>query len=832
MDSNGVLYQTTPPGVPVYDAPFALPVDPEKLKKALEGVKKFMADTEDPKNKEKFVDKLGVPLELFDVLSGIGKVAGVIAPYIAAIAIAYDCLRIMGFIKKDSGPSALETLVENRFNQQEQLIILLQTLEQQKDVRDGKIAVGEFLNDVNTYVTQLKSANPNLTQLEFDRNSMLGNEKTKRGQIEKLLDSTTWLAIFNHFEHTKVWPYMQNVLHVMPANVANPVPAPMPPVPSARFDHRLMVPLASFAALAYLTCIRGISPEYRTTGDFQGTLRSFALKLDSLAENMLRDSLARTIYKSSDFAMVAFRPWEVVGGDFPFFPDEEITISRTCNRFPVGAMDLRYHNDAFFGPFLDELSKSELFGNLHATKYGSMEFRWIPPAKLKKVDRGTQEDPIVYMITNPDECAAAANELSQQDYADLLLSGGYSNLLHLGALYRNESTEPAKSQTVAGEAYLSRSTRPSVEITIQSEPILGTGIIQSLAKRQPQECSAFVDIWTQSVKRARPLEYTIKLRTLNCLTPTSGGTLRWKEVTYESFQWTQYDRDLSDSRFLKMDVINTIGSQADEHLLMAGSSPREPRHTEGVAEMKAHTFDWWIPIKPPFSLGIDPQKTFAQLRSAGWSGPVKSETIQEGNGKSTLGVNGNKLPLAYDISVNSGPIFDPHPSPTFFNGVQNWEGEHREGAETMVKIEYRLDWDADRLFISLKNRPADRNYVVFVVIEEKMPFSGQILHTAIPVPVNGQLTYVPQKFFDEESAARERLKKAMDDFNDKYSKSVVVGPDDPVLGWVRPGDTISIEGLERIVHLARQHQPDLFKQVMTAHGIKENTRKKSGYQIA
>ena len=251
--------------------------------------------------------------------------------------------------------------------------------------------------------------------------------------------------------------------------------------------------------------------------------------------------------------------------------------------------------------------------------------------------------------------------------------------------------------------------------------------------------------------------------------------------------------------------------QVDEHLLISGSSPREIKTMEGFIEMKAHTFDWWIPIKPPFSLTVDPEKTFAKLRSKGWTGPLKTTVTLDGSIK--------KVPMAYNMELNSDTIQDNIFLPVF-NGEQNWEGEHRDVSEATVKIEYKFEWNSDQLNISLTNRSTDRNYIVYIVLEEKMIYSGQILHSAFPVAVNGQLTYVPQKFFDDERKAWEKLAKAINDFNDHYSKSATVGPQDPVIGWARPNDLYTTEGLEQIASLAEQHQPELFHQIMEAHGFK------------
>jgi hypothetical protein len=814
MDSNGVLHRAQPPEVPIYNAPFVLPVEPEKIQKALEGANKFLADADDPKNSGKFT-KLGVPIELFDLLSGIGKVAGIIAPYIAAIAIAYDCLRIFGVIKGSSGPTPLEQMITLRFDQIQKTIVSLATLIQQQNLEQGKNDIQNFMAFVKTHNEQLQNANPNLKQLEDDLTRLLNEHTTNLQGVTKLLSPATYLALFDPNEHKKVWPFMQHLLNLHPAGSASPALAKMPGPGDIRFDHRMMVPLASFAAEVYLACIRGISPEYRTTGDFRDHLRGMALKLDALAKNMLDFGLSRTIYKSTDFSMVQLKPWEVTGNVFT--ADEDRKVAPTCNRFPVGALDLRYHNDAFFGVFLNELWNNEWLGKPYPTKYGSMEFRWMPPAKLKRVDMGTITDPIVFVITNPEECAAAANEVSKQDYADLLLSSGYSNMLHLGALFRNESTEPSKSQTVHGDVYLSRSSKPAVSVVVKSDPIVMTGVIESNASRVPQDCKALAKIWTQTIKRSRPIEYTVNLRTLSHIRPTYLGPVRnrWRETVYSDFQATQHEMDPQHKGFLKLDIFNNKGIELDDHLLIAGSSPRERRTVEGEVEMKAHTFDWWIPIKAPFSLEVDVNKTYTELRRSGWTGPLETTVTLDGKIAT--------VPLAYKISPGTSTTLETDFTP-FLNGEQNWDGEHREVLESTVKIEYKLSWEEDRMTISLKSRSSDRNYIVFIVLEEKMLYSGQILHTAFPVAVNGQLTYVPQKFFDEERKAWEKLAKAVNEFNDKYSLSTEINPQDPIIGWARPNDFNSREGLEQIIALAEQHQPELLKRVMTANGFRKEAK--------
>jgi hypothetical protein len=67
-----------------------------------------------------------------------------------------------------------------------------------------------------------------------------------------------------------------------------------------------------------------------------------------------------------------------------------------------------------------------------------------------------------------------------------------------------------------------------------------------------------------------------------------------------------------------------------------------------------------------------------------------------------------------------------------------------------------------------------------------------VLHTVQRVPVTGQLTYVPQSFFDEETAAHAKTARFFRDFALHYSKSIrdiprPPGPGDPDPAWHAEG---------------------------------------------
>ncbi len=807
LESDGSLTQGTPATDAVYQAPFKLPIDPKKAKDAMEGVQKALKDVnKDPAVLEKFAE-FGFDYRLLDLLSGVGKIAGIVAPYLAVIAIAYDLLRIFGVFK--SGPSAFEELMKQRFDELEKNVESIKVMIQLKDLRTGRLGVENFLTDVSSYVKTSMNAELSVAQLEADRLRLLGIHDSKSEQVALLLDQATWISNFDREQYTRVWPLMQGILHTLPGAVgAPPQRADLPPDGSLTFDHRLMVPLACYAATVYLTCIRAIIPEHRSTGEFRDKLRLFAVKLDDLAQHMRTFGLARTIYKKEHFGFPTLLRQDEVELTQLFPP--KFKVSSQCNRFAVGAMDLRYGDDRFFGPFLDELWRAEFYGQSHPPKHGGMNFRWVPPAQIVPGPfAGTFE------ITNAQECADAANAQSEKDYADLLSVSGYTELVRLAALMRSESTEPLYSQTVSTtKPQLFRDPQAQTSVVIESAPIFGTGVITSPAIREPQDCVATLGVGTQPIKRARPANYRVILRTLR-----NRSLSRYSSPEYADFNRPFYIRDPSDARCMVLDVFES-DAELDHQVLMTGPSPRDmPRHAEGVIQLKAHTYDWWIPVKPPFQIGVDFSSTMAERRAVGWAQSTKATSAPPAvfsgaqPGPRPLPILSDQLISASDRVSGYDDII---PSLFWQSGEQTWEGQTRDPKEKTVEIEYTLKWVGDRLSLRLKNNPADRNYVVFLVLEETLS-TGHVLHTATPIPVNGQLTYVPQKYFDEESAAWARAAKAIADFNRRFSEShdlIDPNPPDPVLGWLRPGDLTTAASVQRFVELAEQHQPELLRAVL------------------
>ncbi len=293
LNSDGSIHLGPAPETVVYEAPHKLPLDAKATGAVLKDVKKALNEfVKDPDVIAKF-EQYGLDMKALNLLAGIAKIAGTIAPVFAVAGFAVDVLKMFGLFKE--GPSALEILVTQRFDELERQVHALSELIKTKDLRDARQAVENFTSAVRDHVAQLNNASPSLAQLENDRIILHNAHAENVSGIAALLSAQTWLALFDAGEHTRVWPYLAHHMYTMPGGPsAPPVPAPMPADESLQFDHRLMFPLASFAAESYLAAIRGISPEYRTTGDFRSHLRDFANKIDALAQAMRTSGLGRT----------------------------------------------------------------------------------------------------------------------------------------------------------------------------------------------------------------------------------------------------------------------------------------------------------------------------------------------------------------------------------------------------------------------------------------------------------------------------------------------------------------------------------------------------------
>jgi hypothetical protein len=810
LDDLGVLHQGAPPAVPSHALPGGVLAKAHELSKLAGTFKdiggKLPSQDAGPEF-DKFAEKLaslGLPgNDMAKLLGVVGKIAGALGTVFVALGAAVAVGKMLGLF--DEGPSALEKLVDARFDALTEQIRALSVLKATKDLEEHKNALVAAIATVKEFVSQRDSGTLTDAQIEA-RLVGLRTEFTvsSTAHFIGLLDSVTYTPLFSSDEYSKVWPWIASHLFRIPSE-GPPQPAPFPGSETPVFDHRLAVMLAPQTAQTVLAAIRSLSPEFRTTGDFRPTLRSLSEKLTNLTASIRNSSLARTIYTEGDFSS----PIDDFYVDDPF-PGLVEPHLKADYSIVVGAMDLCNHNDSFF------VDVAKAFGPPPGpSRRGSLDFRWRPPARLERIPIASgfvhaDGTPLVqYRILNAKECADAANESSAQDYADILVSSGYMTLVQLAAQLSHATTQPDKSETVHGNVVLARKPKPGAVVTVVSEagPVIFTpvGKIEAQAWREPQDVRAFTVASTQSLPRVAPLiQYRIVLRTLASAAPPHV----WTEPQYDpAIQSSAYVPDPRDPSFLRLELTTSFDAMLDEVVLAEGSSQSKARRFEREVTLKAHTFDWWIPVQPNPKVSDSAKNAVPQPSVASSSLPKPS------------------LPRpAPRVKALGRPSLDPA-SATFApaavlglgweEGGQTWDGRHREMQETTVSIKVSLDWRGDSLYVAIENDSKDRNYVLFLVVEEKFGSVEEgdevpkVLHTAFRISVNGQLTHVPQSLFDEERAASSKQRE----FAEKFAVSVAPKPGAPVLGAITLNELATDAGVARLAATLRRVDPEAFRKL-------------------
>jgi len=830
LDNHGVLHKGAFPPRPSYTLPgefFMTSKDASKFAKTLGDIGGALPNKSDTKRFPEFEAKLkeyGVVDEFIEVLGVVGNIADKLAKIFVVAEVGLKALEMLGLF--GSGPSSLETLVKARFDALDKHIRALHALAVQQNLDDHRNAVIAARDTVESFVSQRDSGTLSVAEIESRLQTIVTDISLNSiPKFLSLLNVSSYMALFDSDEYQRAWPWIQTHLYRFPVS-SPPVLASFPTMNAPVFDHRMAGILAPQAAQTFLDMVRNLSPEFRTTGDFRPSLRDFAEKLSNLAASIKNTSLARTVYYASDFN----------GFVLDYYVDDPLPgiidpVLNPQHGIAVGAMDLCMHNDSAFsgGPKGGVWAGSVLFPG--TSRHANIDFRWHLPAKLEHVEgfdgmyQHADGTPVRhYRIVNPQACADAANEQSLQDYSDLLITSGYMTLAHLATQLRHASTQPDKSETVFGDVLLQRLPLPRSEVMVTSVPgpvlFTPTGSITAQASREPQKIRAFASCSTQSLPRVKFINYRIFLRTLRSGVPpqtsddpnyesvqTGVSPQTWVEPHYESVQWLGYINDPLHPGFQRLVLHDSPGSVLDEVLLIEGHSEVTLRQVNLPSiEMKAHTFDWWIPVK---------QRTASDHDFAASGGGHAFGVASAG---APLGPR--RLPLR-----GGGNVFANNPAGAasavlgwgWCDGAQSWEGHRRQIKETSVRMRVKLDWQGDKLRLAVENWPEDRNYVVFLVIEETFgaiepdEIAPKVLHTAFPIPINGQLTYVPQSLFDEERASSDKLR----DLANRFAISAVPRPGVPVFRDIQVGELRTEAGVMRLADALHQFEPELLEQLVT-----------------
>jgi len=225
------------------------------------------------------------------------------------------------------------------------------------------------------------------------------------------------------------------------------------------FDHRAMLSLLIYGTQCFMTLIKAIAPEHRTTGQYHSDLLRLADRLAGRLTQMRSEVLARTMaYAGEGLSTQA----GLLG------------IGVQIQPITVGAVDLRADTDTYF-----ESADAKQAAVTHGepNRRGNVNRSWTPPPGVNFADYNELNN--AYYLTAA--AADAANAQATRDYAEVMVRSGYMNLAHLEALARHLATEPDVSETVTGSADLWRKPLPGQDVTIVddkipfSPPITATG---------------------------------------------------------------------------------------------------------------------------------------------------------------------------------------------------------------------------------------------------------------------------------------------------------------------------------------------------------------------
>ncbi|MBT2145543.1 MULTISPECIES: hypothetical protein [unclassified Rhodanobacter] len=492
--------------------------------------------------------------------------------------------------------------------------------------------------------------------------------------------------------------------------------------------------------------MRIVSPEYRSTGVFRDHLREYARKLDGLAAEMRNNSLAQTIHQLEDFAGVNLRWDEVVlSGSAPAFV--------RSTRWAVGALDVLIHNDTYINAELADPARAP------TTVAGCMDFGWSPPASDIQQQFGGE----YYGIINLEHCVAAANAQAADSFARLLSMSGYVQLVQLAALCRHLSTEPTQSESVqlARPPLLTYLNVTDKRVPVTSHWILDLAQVEGEGLERTRDCWASVRFKTQPIKRGEQLQYRLVLRTL----PDGMSYTDYFRPGYEHEYTQPVDPATPRERtgFMYLSILRA-GAALDTAVLQDWTaSPREApiRPLEQVATLKAHTYNWFVPVADDLSAAMiaEPSELsrLHQIVQAVETSGLASKPGAAVMSNPDFGADS----AASDVLKRSAVDLTSQPWTLGVYEQRDPSWSAREERVERVQVRYLVDWTEDDLTVSLQVVSTARSLVMCVVLEEQFVASPNIMETAAEVPMDCLLTYVPESFFVQERKATVQAAQAV-----------------------------------------------------------------------
>jgi hypothetical protein len=632
-----------------------------------------------------------------------------------------------------------------------------------------------------------------------------------------------WLGAYNPDAY-KARVGLSSVLeHYRTDGTLESVP-PQPPSLAA-FDYRLGVPMLLYTGLTYSTMLRMAIPWFRSTGSFRERLRLLARSIDAFVLKMQAESLAWTEHTSQSlYKHEVFPPSLYFGSPFGLGFGSGVGLTRT---YPTGAFDLTRYSDSYiFQKYAAALSSGDT-GAL-----GTFDYTWEPPASLT--------DPVGHLI-DYQRGAAAANDQARDDYAQLVVASGAVHLLLASATLRHLSSPPTESETVRGRAEASRTAVADTPATAVSPVIFPNRQVTASATLRTYKARARLRLSTQEPGHEPALRYRVLLRTID----SKFGAEGWRSDGYLGRVWrSELEPIPGDAQNKRLRTDYATEFVLDEVLLYEGVSPPSAivRESPRPAILKAHTFDWYVPVVAPWAAELEELPTWAAHSDAAAAGSrsmhlTQAESMVSGIASQVVRAQAQPVltkrsygQLTYSALVPSTSVLDDIGAA--FTDIDTASAERRHVKLEDVTLNWSLHWQDGLVEVKLTGRPTDRSCQVYVVVEEAVQAGEdgpeKWLHTPVAAELVNQTMLVPESFFKEEGEAISAARALWYDLIDRFSEVAEVGPLDPVAQAMSEAGNMlaqssSTSSLASAIELqfeaVRQQRPEVWAQAMRDHDV-------------
>ena len=813
LDASGKIVFGAPSGAQIYQAPggFHLPVDAKQLQDTFKDLSDILPYDEAAKKKWM---AWGVSENMVNFL---GKVAGIVGNIASAIAIyawgINTLTKLMGLVEEKMTPDASKAfsditktlLGQEEIDRATHLIKLLAPFE-------GAV---EGVSQLLGLLLVENTVGAARAQIFKDMQEIVRAPAGLSGTPLSELLNQPWTTTYNSNAYQgRAFTSSLLVFERSDGSLA-PVPLQSPNV--TVFDYRLGVPMLLYGATTFTALIQIAMPWFRSAGIYAGQLRTTANAIDRFLLRMQDESISRTEYTPTTAHQQHI--WSIsdllqIGGTH-YYPH---------STYAVGAFDLVRYDDAFlWGGWRAESNAGEDTG-----QRGLFNYRWHMPGYTP--------------ITSHDfsDVAEAANGQARQDYTNLQIATGMFRLISTAAWLRFLSTPPDRSQTVFGLAGDSRVFRDEAPTTAKSPSISA-----SASSSTPRRSSAT----TRAIASASPPRSPATCR------PSAKRSFEeihsafanggWHNHSYVGDVWRpDYEPTQGDSRCKRLKTELRQNSILSEVGLYEGPSPSQAVTLGGHESLQATTFDWYVPVLP-----WSPYVDIATKNLA-------TEVTLGGGNKTMLGTGGVSLHLMGDGALAPPPPMQVMggPAPLVASKVEDYphldeltalydasldKAERRHVKIEHVKVEWQLNWTAEKLEVRLLGRPEDRPFQVHVVVEETV-YSGETppeniadilsdeqlleqLHTPFVAEMVNQLVFVPEEFFRKEREALEQNAKNWRQFERRYAERGPIGPGDPIeflqesireLATRSSSTAILAKTYDMRVEFATHQEPELWDAVL------------------